>query len=230
MKLVTIFLSIVLLPTILLADINAEYKLNLSNVSDDNNSYFDGSLTLTSSTDKDTNTLTILKDGFYDFAINGKPVLNRSRIIDIELAKNTPTVISYKKKITSNDTVTDNETSLINIAPEIMDSKDVIYLFNINLPKTFTRELADNKKENTAKLSLNHPLKDLYIKSKVNKRITASIYIFKVDKNNDKYISLLNGYFDHYKKMLKSIRPDDNLATSTFYNDDYAVVLELYSQ
>ncbi len=229
MKLVTILLSIVLLPTILLAEINAEYKLNLSNLSDDNNTYFDGTLTLTSEY-RGTTPLTILKDGFYDFAINGKPVLNRSRIIGVELTKNTPTVISYKKKITGNDTITDNKTSLINIAPEIIDRKDVIYLFNINVPKTFTRELTDNKKENTVELSINHPLRDLFIKSKASKRVTASIYIFKVDKNNDKYISLLNGYFDHYKKMLKSIYPNDNLSTSTFYNDDYAIVLELYSQ
>ncbi len=226
MKILTIFLSIFLLPTILLAEINALYNLDLENINNDNQTYFDGSLTLTS--DTDVKTLTILKDGFYDFAINGKPVLNRSRIIDIELSKKTPTVISYKKKITNIDNITASEISLINIAPEIMDNQSIIYLFNIKTPKTFTPKKSKNK--NTVTFNLNHPFKDLDIKDKTNKKTTVSTYIFKIDKKNNQSINSLYGHSNHYKNMLKSLYPDIELSTSLLYNDDYAVILDIYAQ
>ena len=229
MKIVTIFLSIFLLPAILLAEISAEYNLNLTNVNNDNNSYFDGSLTLTSDTDTKIKTLTILKDGFYDFAINGKPVLNRSRVIDIELTKKTPTVISYKKKVAGNIIITDNVTSLVNIAPLIMDRKDIVYLFNIKVPKIFTTDTSKKKKENDVKFYINHPLKDLSDKTKGTKT-TVSTYIFKVDKKNDQFINSLYDYSNHYKNMLKSINPDSTLSTALLHNDDYAVILEIYAQ
>ena len=231
MKFITIFLSIVLLPAILLAEINAEYNLNLSNISGDNNSYFDGSLILTSSTNKDANTVTILKDGFYDFAINGKPVLNRSRIIDVELTKNSKTVISFKKKVEegSNIIITDNVTSLVNIVPEIMGRADIVYQFNIKVPKIFIADVSKKKKENDVKFYINHPFKGLSSKTKGIKT-TVSTYIFKVDKKNDKFVNSLYEYSNHYKNMLKSINPDSSLSSSLLYNDDYAVILEIYAQ
>ena len=228
MKILTIFLSIFLLPTILLAEINALYNLDLENINNDNQTYFDGSLTLTSATD--VKTLTILKDGFYDFAINGKPVLNRSRIIDIELSKKTPTVISYKKKITNIDNITASEISLINIAPEIMDNQSIIYLFNIKTPKNFTSNIVDNKTKNNVTFYVNHPFKDLDIKDKTNKKTTVSTYIFKIDKKNNQSINSLYGHSNHYKNMLKSLYPDIELSTSLLYNDDYAVILDIHAQ
>ena len=213
MKIVTILLSILLLPVIVSAKINADYKFYLDNVNNDNQTYFTGTLTLIS--DTDIADLSIAKKGFYDVVVNGKLLVVDEDTIHIKLIKNTSFEISYKKKITRYDTITESFLSILNIAPEVIDTKDITYSFDARFPKDFIGIVSNDKKDKNI-FYLNHPLigtenihvvasKDFVVKSKSADNITVSTYLFKKDQDiADKYINAVYEYITYYQKLFNT--------------------------
>ena len=221
MKIATILLSLLLLPAVLSAKINADYKFYLDNVNSDNQTSFTGTLTLTS--DKDIKNLSIAKKGFYDVVVNGKELVVNEDTLHFKLNQNTPFEISYKKKITKYDTVTANFLSILNIAPEVINFKDIVYSFDARFPKDFVGIVSNDKKVNNI-FYLNHPLigtenihvvasKDFVVESKSADNITVSTYLFKKDKDlADKYINAVYEYITYYEKIFKTKYPYDQFS------------------
>ena len=221
MKIVTILLSILLLPVIVSAKINADYKFYLDNVNNDNQTYFTGTLTLIS--DTDIADLSIAKKGFYDVVVNGKLLVVDEDTIHIKLIKNTSFEISYKKKITRYDTITESFLSILNIAPEVIDTKDITYSFDARFPKDFIGIVSNDKKDKNI-FYLNHPLigtenihvvasKDFVVKSKSADNITVSTYLFKKDQDiADKYINAVYEYITYYQKLFNTKYPYDQFS------------------
>lgn len=221
MKIVTILLSVLLFPAVLSAKINADYKFYLDNINNDNQTYFTGTLILTSdSTIKD---LSIAKKGFYDVVVNGKELVVDEDTIHVKLIQNTPFKISYKKKITKYDTITKNFISILNIAPEVINIKDITYSFDARFPKNFIGIVSNDKKDNNI-FYLNHPLigtenihviasNDFVVDSKKAGDITVSTYLFKKDKDiADKYIDSVFEYITYYEKIFKTKYPYDQFS------------------
>ncbi len=221
MKIVTILLSVFLLPAIVSAKINADYKFYLDNLNNDNQTYFTGTLTLISDTNIEN--LSIAKKGFYDVVVDGKTLVINETTININLNKNTPFEISYKKKITKYDTVTENFISILNIAPEVENIKDIAYTFDARFPKDFIGIVSNDKKDNNI-FYLNHPLigtenihviasKDFVVKSKSADNITVSTYLFKKDQDlADKYINAVFDYITYYQKIFNTKYPYDQFS------------------
>ena len=221
MKIVTILLSVLLLPAIVSAKISADYTFYLDNVNNDNQTYFSGTLTLIS--DSNIDDLKIAKKGFYDMVVNGKELVINEDAIHIKLTQNTPFEISYKKKISKYDTITESFISILNIAPEVIDRTDITYTFDTRFPKDFVGIVSNDKKDNNI-FYLSHPLigtenihviasKDFVVKSKSLDNITVSTYLFKKDQDiADKYINAVFEYIAYYEKTFKAKYPYDQFS------------------
>ncbi len=221
MKIVMIFLSVLLLPAVLSAKINADYTFYLDNVNNDNQTYFTGILTLIS--DNDTENLPIAKKGFYDMVVDGKELIIDEDTIYIKLTQNTPLKISYKKKINKYDTITPNFISILNIAPEIINTEDIIYSFDARFPKDFIGIVSNDKKESNI-FYLFHPLigtenihvvasKDFVVDSKTTGDITVSTYLFKKDQEiSNEYIDSVFEYINYYEQIFKTKYPYDQFS------------------
>jgi len=222
MKKIPILIYILtLLPAMLYASIDVEYKIDLQDLYNTNIDSFRGEIIVNSTADSEIQLY--IKD-FYDIYINNKRLLTKSDIALVKISENIPSTITYRKKILPTDRTYDTFFSLYRIAPDIIDQNSINYTFKPILPDKFIGIMSSDKTLNNT-FYLTKPLlgidniniiasSEFIVNEVIDNNTTIATYLFQKDsKLTDDYINSTKEYINHYKQLFDTNLPYDRFAT-----------------